>query len=64
MTTITKKHARLCGYCSRGIKRHCERYGLDFREFFLRGLPEEQLTATGNHYMARMVEAARKEEEA
>jgi hypothetical protein len=63
MLTITTKHARKCGFCSRGIKEHCERYGLDFKKFILKGLPEEQLAATGNHYMAKMIEAAHKEQE-
>lgn len=58
---ITKKHARKCGFCSTGIRQHCERYGLDFRKFFLEGLPAEQLIKAGNHYMMKMVEVAKKE---
>jgi hypothetical protein len=59
---ITKKHARMCNFCSRGIREHCERYGLDFKEFIFNGLPEEELSGIDSHYISLMIEAAHKEE--
>lgn len=61
MTLIGKKHARLAGYCSDGLRQHCERLGLDFKEFILRGLPEEQLAHIDNHYIKRLIEIAHKQ---
>lgn len=60
---VRTKHARKCGFCSSGIKAHCERHGLDFRRFVLEGLPAEELEGIDNHYIRMMVKEANREAE-
>jgi len=60
---VRTKHARRLGFCSSGIKAHCERHGFDFRRFILEGLPAEELEGIDNHYIAMMVREARREAE-
>jgi hypothetical protein len=61
---VNIKHARKLRYCSPGLRRGCARYGLDFLKFVREGLPEEELLATGDCQVAKIVEVAREEQRA
>lgn len=61
MTTVTMRHLRSLGYCSRGARAWCERYGFDWLELVERGLPAEAVEATGDHYGLQAAAIARAE---
>lgn len=47
------------GYCIKGIKEFCKRYGIDFRNFVKHGIDEEVLLKTGDAMAVKVVERAR-----
>lgn len=55
--------AKELGYCSKGLRRGAEQYGLDFRAFITEGLEEESLLATGDAQLRRLVEHVRVREQ-
>jgi hypothetical protein len=47
------------GYCIKGIKEFCKRYGIDFRNFVKHGIDEDDLLKTGDAMAVKVVERAR-----
>lgn len=58
---IKLEHARQLGYCSKGMRRLCEKYGLDYLDFIKNGISAEKLLSiTNNDWMVQqVVEVAR-----
>lgn len=59
--TVHMRHLRELGYCARGCRHFAARHGLDWRAFLERGVPAEQLAATGDAMAARAAERAERE---
>lgn len=55
---IRVEHGYECGYCSKGMRAFCNRYGFDYIDFCHNGIEEEKLIATGDHMVLAMVERA------
>jgi len=51
------------GFCVKGTREWCERYGFDFRELVRGGLDADAVLATGDAFAARAVEQMRKREQ-
>ncbi|HYE35514.1 hypothetical protein [Methylocaldum sp.] len=60
---ITLEHARVVGYCARGMRAFAKRHGLDWERFRAEGLPEEELLETNDAMAERCVEAAHEAED-
>jgi hypothetical protein len=45
---VTIRHVRALYMCTRGARRWCNRYGLDWREFLRHGIPVELLRQSGD----------------
>lgn len=58
---ITIKHARMAGYCSRGMRIFAERYNYSWERFLKEGVKEEVLLNTGDGMAIQIVEKAREE---
>jgi hypothetical protein len=56
---VTMVHLRAAKLCSRGGRRWCDRYGLDWQTFRQRGYPASVLLATGDEFAFKVVEVAR-----
>lgn len=56
---ITVSHARALGYCSPGMRRFANQYGLDWPEFLKNGVDEEILLATKDSLALKLVTAAK-----
>ncbi len=62
MTTVTMKHLREIGLCSRGARAWFERHGFDWSDFLADGIDAKKLEATGDHYALAVCDHARKVE--
>lgn len=58
---VTIRHARALGYCARGVRAWCARYGIDYRRLLADGVPADELIATGDELGRRVVEQAMQE---
>jgi len=47
------------GYCVKGIKEFCKRYGIDFRSFVAHGIDSDVLLKTGDAMALKAVEQAK-----
>lgn len=56
---VTVAHIRAANFCSRGARQWFARHGLDYNEFLARGLPIEQIEATGDAMGALVAQRAR-----
>ena len=52
-------HARICGYCSEGVRKFAVKHNLDYTDFLRNGIEEEILTKLNDAMANAMVEAAR-----
>lgn len=55
---IRMEHVRAANLCSRGARHWFVQRGWDWNDFLKNGIDEETLTATGDPYAKRVVEAA------
>ena len=58
MNRVTMRHARQCGFCSRGARAFFARHGLDWTAFLKHGIEADKLLATGDSMARKAVEAA------
>lgn len=56
---VTIEHCRSIGYCARGMRSFFAHHGLDWQQFRERGLPAEQIEATGDAMAIRAAAVAR-----
>ena len=56
---VTLAHCRSLGYCARGMRDFFARHGLDWQAFRERGLPADEIEATGDAMAARAAALAR-----
>lgn len=47
-------------YCVRGIRVYCKKYGVDYELFKKQGIPVEQLEATGDGLILKVIAEVRK----
>ena len=47
------------GYCNRGARAWCQRYGLDWAQFVINGVPVEVIAATGDAMGLRLAKHVR-----
>lgn len=53
---IRIEHARKLRYCSKGMRRLCEKYGLDYLDFVKNGIDGDYLLSiTNNDWMVQQV---------
>jgi hypothetical protein len=55
------RHAKILGYCARGLRTFFKEHGLDYLQFVRVGIPEELIWDTGDELARRIVLEARKE---
>lgn len=55
---VTVAHARALSYCLTGVRRVCNKYGLDFKAFIRDGLDEEALARIDDAQIKKLIEAA------
>ena len=62
---VTPAHCRALGYCARGVRAACARWGIDYGKFLAEGIHAvEILSASNNDSMAvAAVEVARGEQQ-
>jgi len=53
---VTHSDARVFGYCNRGIRLFCKRYGFDYNDFRHNGVKGSDLLATGDYLAEKLVE--------
>jgi len=63
MSNVRIEHARACGYCRKGIKKFCERHGLDWNTFLTEGIPEEELLSMDDLMATKTVEHMKEQDE-
>lgn len=56
---ITMDDIRRAGFCSAGVRRWFEAYGLDFRALLEHGIPVDTLLATGDGCAEHVVNVKR-----
>lgn len=56
---IRVEHAWAIGYCSKGMRQVCLRYGLNWIDIVKNGIEEEELLKFDNQMMTAIVENAR-----
>lgn len=66
---VTVEHVRKAreihgGYCTKGMSVWAERHGLDFRKFIQEGYPVEVFASINDAFIQRVIEIARKEQQA
>ncbi len=59
---IRSNDMRRLNYCSRGVRQFFERSGLDYADFLRNGIPSDQLAATNNAMILKVIEAAREQQ--
>lgn len=57
--TITIQHVRAVGYCAKGAREFCDKYGFDWSDFLHNGVSEERLLETGDAMAEAIVKAAK-----
>lgn len=50
---VTMQHLRSLKFCAHGARAWCERYGFDWRELVLNGLPAQAVADTGDSFGIR-----------
>jgi hypothetical protein len=58
---VCHRHYRELRLCNNKAREFFHLHGLDWHEFVVNGIPEEQLIATNDHFALMTVERARKE---
>ncbi len=58
---VTLAHCRALGYCARGMRTFFAQHGLDWQQFRERGMPADQIEATGDAMAQRAAALAREE---
>lgn len=61
--TVRMKHARMCDFCSSGVRDWFAQKGLDYGSFLTNGIPATTLAAYEDPLADRMIQAAIKEQE-
>lgn len=58
---VTMQDCRELRYCARGVRKLCERYGIDYSKFLAEGIRAEDLLDATNHdgMVVAVVEVAR-----
>lgn len=56
---VTIKHARMAGYCSRGMRTFAERHNISWIRFLKEGVDEKLLLSTKDAMALHIVEKAR-----
>ena len=59
---ILHQHARELGYCNRGMRQFCKRYGFDWMDFVKNGVDSAVLEKLDDAMAARLIEHARDKE--
>lgn len=62
MATATIRHARMAGYCSRGMRQFALDNGYSWDEFLAHGVSTEWLRSLDNAIATRVAEIAEEEE--
>lgn len=60
---VRMKHARMCGFCSSGVRDWLALKGLDYSAFLSNGLPAPLLAGYKDPLADRMIEAAVQDKE-
>jgi hypothetical protein len=55
------RHAKILGYCAKGLRQFFTIHGLDYLQFVRHGIPEHLIWDTGDELARRIVLEARKE---
>lgn len=58
---VTLEHCRRLRYCARGMRAFFARHGLDWTAFRARGLPADEIEATGDAMAIRAAALARED---
>lgn len=56
---ITLQHCRIANFCTPGIRRLTEEYGIDLRKAVREGITDEELLKYDNPYFNELVRVAR-----